>query len=87
MLSPTFQTPFDTPNIKIGLCWFIETKNGVMSYEHRGGDLGYLSWLELLPEQKTGIAILINYDGAPVNAIRTKVKEILLTKYVSALSQ
>lgn len=66
----------DAPTI--GLSWFLDKHRGLKTVSHSGGDIGYSSYLGLIPERNMGIMIASNYDFSPVAAIYHGVLDILL---------
>ncbi|MGI8638781.1 MAG: serine hydrolase domain-containing protein [Pyrinomonadaceae bacterium] len=56
---PTFPS-----GMKVGLSWFIWNYNGHRMIEHRGGDVGFRSYIELAPDDSFSIVILSNDAGA-----------------------
>ena len=89
ILSPEMQTMMMTPSFtvnnanhtSIGLSWFMYPYQGMINYEHGGSDLGYKSMLTLIPEMKTGIVLLSNFEETRMYDVRNKVRDILLKKY------
>ncbi|MDJ1501739.1 serine hydrolase domain-containing protein [Xanthocytophaga agilis] len=77
MLTPTFVSNKER-KVSIGLSWFMYSYQGLMNYEHGGGDLGYRSMLTLIPEKKIGIIILCNSEEIHMYDTRNKVRDILL---------
>jgi CubicO group peptidase (beta-lactamase class C family) len=84
MMTPTFETNKER-KVAVGLSWFMYAYKGVTNYEHGGSDLGYKSLLTLIPEYKTGIVILCNFDEIRMYDVRNKVRDILLAGYEKTL--
>jgi tetratricopeptide (TPR) repeat protein len=64
-------------NNKVGLSWFIGDYHGIKTISHGGGDLGYRSYITLIPDKNTGIIIASNYSQSPIGSIRNGVLAIL----------
>ena len=79
MTTPSF-TIDSEKKIAIGLSWFISPYQELTIYEHAGGDVGYKSYLTLVPDKKIGIVLLSNYDEIPMRDVKNKVLDILLSK-------
>jgi CubicO group peptidase (beta-lactamase class C family) len=71
-------TPSLSPAENVGLSWFIGEHRGERTISHGGGDLGYTSYLMLVPERGIGIVLATNYDQSPVSAIAESLLDITL---------
>jgi CubicO group peptidase (beta-lactamase class C family) len=63
---------------KIGLSWFLREQDGNLIIEHGGGDLGFGTYLSMMPRRMMAVIVLSNHDYSPVGAIRDAVWAILL---------
>lgn len=57
----------ETPTI--GLAWALGELAGRATVSHSGGDVGYNSFLLLLPAEKLGVVVMINSDVSPVDEV------------------
>ena len=57
----------DTPTI--GLSWFLDDFMGLTSVSHSGGDMGFRSFLKLVPDEKLGVILIVNSDVTPLLAV------------------
>jgi CubicO group peptidase (beta-lactamase class C family) len=71
-------TPSPAPAGDVGLSWFIGEHRGERTISHGGGDLGYTSYLIMVPERRTGIVLATNYDQSPVSTIARGLLDIVL---------
>ncbi len=62
---------------KVGLSWFIGDYHDIKTISHGGGDLGYRSYITLVPEKDLGLILASNYSLTPMYAIRNGVLAIL----------
>jgi hypothetical protein len=56
---------------QVGISWFIGHLNKHQTIYHTGADIGYHSYLLLIPEKKLGIIVCSNYE-APISPIGKK---------------
>lgn len=77
MMTPTFLSNKER-GVSIGLSWFSYLYRGLIQIEHGGGDLGYRSMLNLIPEKKLGIVILCNHEDVKIFDMRNRIRDILL---------
>lgn len=64
--------------MSIGLSWFSYSYRGATNLEHGGGDLGYRTMLNLIPDKKLGIVILCNHDDVRIYDIRNWIRDVLI---------
>lgn len=57
----------DTPTI--GLAWALGELAGRSTVSHSGADVGYNSYLTLLPAQNLGVVVMINSDVSPLGDV------------------
>ncbi len=57
----------DTPTL--GLAWVLGELAGRRTVSHSGGDVGYNSYLILLPAENLGVVVMINSDVSPVGDV------------------
>lgn len=50
------------------LGWFVQDAHGELLVHHPGSNLGHISWLGLLPDQKTAIVVMVNDYSAAMQA-------------------
>lgn len=62
----------------IGLSWFLESHRGLNTIGHAGGDVGFSSYLAIIPEKKLGIVIVSNYARSPIEGIYRIVADTVL---------
>ena len=77
MMTPTFLSNKER-NVSIGLSWFSYPYRGSTNYEHGGGDLGYRTMLNLIPDKKLGILILCNHNEVKIFDMRNWIRDVLL---------
>src|SRR5688572_1413721 len=77
MMTPTFLTNKER-NVSVCLSWFSYPYRGSTNMEHGGGDLGYRTMLNLIPDKKLGLLILCNYDDVEIYNIRNWIRDVLL---------
>jgi len=65
-------------NVSVGLSWFLREYDGRRLVSHGGGDTGYVSYIQLMPEEGLGIVLASNYDGTPIRDLSFGVLDILL---------
>jgi CubicO group peptidase (beta-lactamase class C family) len=54
---------------RAGLSWFIRTYREIKTVSHGGGDVGYRTYLIMMPEKSTATVVLSNCDFAPTGEI------------------
>jgi tetratricopeptide (TPR) repeat protein len=64
-------------NNTIGLSWFLGDYHGIKTISHGGGDLGYRSYITLIPDKKIGIILASNYSLSPIGRIHNGILAIL----------
>jgi CubicO group peptidase (beta-lactamase class C family) len=64
-------------NEEVGLSWFIGNYHEMRTISHGGGDLGYRSYITLVPEKELGIILASNYSLTPIGSIHNGVLAIL----------
>jgi len=62
----------------VGMSWFLGKHRGWKTMAHGGGDLGYSSYLVLVPEKQTGVIVAVNLSGAPASRLAFAAVDILL---------
>ena len=65
-------------NYQVGLSWFLGDYHELKTISHSGGDLGYRSYITLIPEKQLGIILASNYSLTPMGSIHNGVLAILL---------
>jgi CubicO group peptidase (beta-lactamase class C family) len=72
-----------TPSVRagakthVGLSWFLAEYEGRPVVTHGGGDLGFRSYITLLPDDDLGIVLASNYSQTPMRAVLAGVLDIL----------
>ena len=64
--------------IGVGLSWFLQTLDGHQIVSHSGGDNGFRTNLELIPDQQIAIVVLTNGDGADPEELSTELRRVVL---------
>ncbi|MHC4305445.1 MAG: serine hydrolase domain-containing protein [Planctomycetota bacterium] len=64
-------------NTHVGLSWFLGEYHGRKIIDHAGGDLGFRSYVTLLPDEDVGIVLASNYSQTPTRALRNGILDIL----------
>ncbi|MHC4416854.1 MAG: serine hydrolase domain-containing protein [Planctomycetota bacterium] len=72
--TPTVQAGANT---RVGLSWFLGEYHGRRIVAHAGGDLGFTSYVTLLPDEDVGVVLASNYSQTPIRAMRNGVLDIL----------
>ncbi len=62
----------------VGLSWFLGEYRGEKSVGHGGGDVGFSTYLVILPEKSMAVIVLCNYIPAPVGYVTNAALDILL---------
>lgn len=78
MWSPVAITGDDGLYYQVGLCWFLATYKGEKVVSHSGSDIGFTTYLILLPEKSAGLVVLANTYPAPVVSISYALLDIIL---------
>jgi CubicO group peptidase (beta-lactamase class C family) len=65
-------------NRSIGLSWFLEQRHELKTISHGGGDLGFRSFLIMIPEKSLAVIAASNYDGTPIAELALGVLDIML---------
>lgn len=66
------------PDRTMGLGWQMRDFDGQIRVFHGGRDVGYLTYVLVLPEESLGIVLLANSSEAPIREIRDLVLKIVL---------
>ncbi len=53
-------------NRSIGLSWYLDRYRDVKTISHGGRDLGFTSYILMLPEKSLAVVAAINFDGEPI---------------------
>ncbi|PFH86992.1 serine hydrolase domain-containing protein [Bacillus sp. AFS088145] len=61
-----------------GLGWFIEKYKGKTIVEHGGGQLAVRALLSLVPEERLGVTVLLNFDSNIHRIISRRIIDIML---------
>lgn len=64
--------------IYYGIGWFIEKYKGQTIIEHGGGQLAVRALLSLVPEERMGVAVLLNFDSTIHRLVSRRIIDILL---------
>jgi serine beta-lactamase-like protein LACTB, mitochondrial len=59
------------------LGWGVGNSAGVPDVGHGGGQQGTSTFIMLAPEQRTGVVVLVNMDGADTSALATDLMKVL----------
>ena len=62
----------------IGLSWFIKNFKGNKVFYHGGGDIGFRSYIAIIPEKSIGVVIASNYGGTPNREVAFGILDIML---------
>jgi len=62
----------------IGLSWFLGTHRDTKTISHGGGDLGFRSYIIMLPEKSIALVTASNFEGTPMNILTKGVIDIML---------
>lgn len=63
---------------QVGLSWFLGEYRREKLVQHGGGDTGFRSHLDLLPDRRAGVVVLCNLIPAPVEEIAYAALDVLL---------
>lgn len=75
---PWFQIGGEKSRDSVGLSWFLGEYRGEKSVSHGGGDVGFNTYLVILPEKSMAVVVLCNYIPAPVGYVTNAAMDILL---------
>jgi CubicO group peptidase (beta-lactamase class C family) len=62
----------------VGISWFLSSHHAQQVVRHSGSDDGFLTAVVMLPARKTGVAVLVNSNRAPLAAIEQKALLVAL---------
>lgn len=65
-------------NRSVGLSWFIDQYREIKTVSHSGGDLGFRSYIIMLPEESLAVIAASNFDVTPMNDLTFGVIDIML---------
>ena len=65
-------------NRSIGLSWFLDRYRGIKTISHGGGDLGYRSYIIMLPEQSLAVIVASNFAATPIGNLTFGVVDLML---------
>jgi serine beta-lactamase-like protein LACTB, mitochondrial len=71
--------PSDGSEDSYGLGWDTSAENGVRVVEHSGGQQGTSTNIMLAPDQRAGVVVLINIEGAPAGDLSKELLKIVLS--------
>jgi len=60
--------PSDTPGEYYGMAWYVGEDDGVKAVFHTGENSNFQTFIIMLPDEKLGVAVMMNVDGLPVKA-------------------
>jgi CubicO group peptidase (beta-lactamase class C family) len=75
---PWFKTGAGETRDSVGLSWFLGEYRGEKSVGHGGGDVGFNTYLIILPEKALAVVVLCNYIPAPVGYLTNAALDICL---------
>ena len=75
MTTKTSQT--ETDGFNIGLAWFLYDYKGVKNWEHTGGDTGYSSLFNIMPDKNMSIILLSNHEDFEGKIVLRKIQDLL----------
>jgi len=75
---PWIQIGGDESRDSVGLSWFLGEYRGEKSVGHGGGDIGFNTYLAILPEKSMAVVVLCNFIPAPVAYLSNAALDILL---------
>jgi CubicO group peptidase (beta-lactamase class C family) len=73
-----FKTGGDKSLDSVGLSWFLREYRGEKSVGHGGGDMGFNTYLVILPEKSMAAVVLCNFIPAPVGYVTNAALDTLL---------
>ncbi len=65
-------------NRSVGLSWFIDKYRGMKTISHGGGDLGFRSYIIMLPEKSLAVIAASNFESTPMNNLIFGIIDIML---------
>jgi CubicO group peptidase (beta-lactamase class C family) len=65
-------------NRAVGLSWFLETRHNFKLISHGGGDLGFRSYIMMLPEKSLAVVAASNFEGTPMGEVAYGLIDIML---------
>ena len=65
-------------NRSVGLSWFLDEYRGMKTISHGGGDLGFRSYIIMIPEKSLAVIAASNFQGTPIGDIVFGVIDIML---------
>ncbi|HEX9829896.1 MAG TPA: serine hydrolase [Bacteroidota bacterium] len=71
-------TPTSSEISHMGLGWFLGDHRGYKTVSHSGGDPGFSTNLVLIPDERTAVIVLSNYDRASVIPLSDALVDIAL---------
>jgi CubicO group peptidase (beta-lactamase class C family) len=72
---PTADRAFDQ---QVGISWFIGTQRELVTIGHGGSDLGFRSYLLMIPEKSAGVMVMCNLNPAPVEELTKGLMDLVL---------
>jgi hypothetical protein len=71
--------PSDTPGESYGMAWYIGPIDGVPAVYHGGENGNFSTYLIMIPEEKLGVAVMINVNGMAVVGGAQQIAEAVMT--------
>jgi hypothetical protein len=71
--------PTGTPDEYYGMGWYIGEVDGTPAIYHSGANANFQTHILLLPEEKLGVAVMINVNGMPVNNRTSTIAKGVIT--------
>lgn len=65
-------------DLAVGLSWFLGEYQGFKTIGHGGGDLGFRSYIILIPEKSLAVVTASNYQNTPMQEVAFGVLNIML---------
>jgi tetratricopeptide (TPR) repeat protein len=65
-------------NRSTGLSWSLQRRHDLKTISHSGGDLGFSSYLVMVPEKSLAVIAASNYDRTPIPELALGVLDIML---------
>ena len=65
-------------NRSVGLSWFLDAYRGMKTVSHGGGDLGFRSYIIMIPEKSMAVIAASNFQGTPIGDIVFGIIDIML---------
>ena len=63
---------------QMGLSWFLGEHAGRRTVFHPGSDTGFRSYILLVPDERLGIVLVSNWEGAPREILVSEILDLLL---------